>query len=93
MNDHDTSWNSVSKLQPLAVCQIYYMLNEMMQMMKLSAAEGKPLDVSGESEFMQAVKSKDGSKVWAVIDELMDTMKLNNPRVYSYIIEKIKSID
>lgn len=92
MNDHDTSWSSLGKLEPLAVCQIYYMLNDVMQMMKLSAAENKPLDVSGDSEFLQAVDGKDSVATWNIIDDLMDTLKATAPRVYNSIMQRIREL-
>lgn len=92
MADHDTSWASLGKLEPLAVCQMYYMLNEIMQMMKLSAAESKPLDVSGDSEFLKAVKEKDSAAVWAIVDDLMDTLRVTAPRVYTSVLRKVKEL-
>ena len=92
VSDHDTSWASLNKLEPLAVCQIYYILQEMMHMMKLSAAESQPIDVSGESEFLLAVKEKDSAVVWPILDDLMDTIRVTAPRAYSNVMRKIKSI-
>ena len=45
----------------------------------------------GESEFLQAVKGKDPSSVWKIIDDLMDTLKMVNPRVFDGVMRKIKS--
>ena len=92
MADHDTSWASLGKLEPLAIAQMYYMLNEMMQLMKLSAAENKPLDVSGDSEFLKAVKEKDSAAVWAILDDLMDTVRVTAPRAYDAVMRRIKEI-
>lgn len=92
MSDHDTSWASLGKLEPLAVIQIYYMLSEIMQMMKLSAAESKPLDVSGDSEFLQVVNEKDSAAVWNIIDDLMDTIRVTAPRAYDSVIRRVKEI-
>lgn len=51
-----------------------------------------PLDISGDSEFLLSVGGKDSVAVWEIMDELMDTMRVNNPRAYNYILEKIKNI-
>lgn len=56
-------------------------------------AQPTPLDISGESELLQAVSGRDSVKVWAIIDDLMDTLHTVNPRVYSHVMEKILSID
>lgn len=92
MADHDTSWASLGKLEPLAVCQIYYMLQDICGMMKLSAAESKPLDVSGESEFLQAVNGRDSAQVWAIMDDLMDTVRVTAPRAYKSVMVRIRAI-
>lgn len=55
-----------------------------------------PLDTSGtigdygESDFLQAVKGKDPAEVWAVMDELMETLLLVNHRVYDGVMRKIR---
>ena len=92
MSDHDTSWASLNKLEPLAVCQLYYMVNEIMQTMKLASAEGKPIDVSGESDFMQAIDGKDSAAVWAIMDDLMDTIRATAPKAYETVLRKIKEL-
>ena len=92
MSDHDTSWTSISKLEPLAVLQIYYLVSEMAQLMKLSSAENTPIDVSGDSEFLKAVKDKNSAAVWAILDDLLDTLKATAPRVYESVLRKIKEL-
>lgn len=92
VNDHDTSWASLGKLEPLAVCQIYYMLNEVMQMMKLSAAESKPIDVTGDSEFLKAVDGKDSVAVFTIMDDLMDTIRATAPRAYDSIMRRLRDL-
>ena len=43
----------------------------------------------GRSEFMQAVQGKNPDAVWQVIDELMDTIQLLNPKLYESVMRKI----
>lgn len=45
----------------------------------------------GSSDFLQAVAEKDSAAAWKVMDELMDTLKVVNGRVYES--EKGKSAD
>lgn len=92
MADHDTSWVSLGKLEPLAVLQIYYLVAEMAQLMKVSSAENTPIDVSGDSDFLKAVKDKNSAAVWAIIDDLMDTLKAVNPKAYNNIMIRINDI-
>lgn len=92
VDDHDTSWASLGKVEPLAVMRLCFMLQDVCSMMKLSAAENKPLDVSGDSEFLQAVKGKNAAAVWAILDDLMDTIKVTAPRAYETILRRIREI-
>ena len=43
----------------------------------------------GDSEFLQAVKGKRPADVWPIMDDLMDTLKVVNRRVYDGIMRKI----
>ena len=44
----------------------------------------------GDSDFLQAVKGKDPAAMWAIVDDLMDTLKMVNERVYNGVMRKIK---
>lgn len=44
----------------------------------------------GSSEFLQAINGKNPSKMWTVMDELMDTLLVVNKRVYDSIMRKIQ---
>jgi len=44
----------------------------------------------GDSEFFQAVMDKKADDVWMVIDELMETLKVMQPKLYQATIDKIK---
>lgn len=44
----------------------------------------------GRSDFLQAVAGKDSAAMWAVMDELMDTLKMVNGRVYDGIMRRIR---
>lgn len=43
----------------------------------------------GESEFLDLVSNREAEAIWAIIDELMDTLKIVNPRLYQSVIRKI----
>jgi len=45
----------------------------------------------GTSDFLQAVVGKDPAEVWAVMDELMDTLMMVNVRLYNSVLRKIQS--
>lgn len=53
------------------------------------------VDISGDygdSDFLQSVSGKNQQKIMAVMDELMDTLKVVNPRTYDSVMRKISAI-
>lgn len=44
----------------------------------------------GDSEFFQVVMDKKADDVWMIIDELMETLKVMQPKLYQATIDKIK---
>ena len=44
----------------------------------------------GDSDFLQAVKGRDETEIWEILDELMDTVLITNPRLYQGVMRKIK---
>ena len=45
----------------------------------------------GDSDFLRAVTGKDPSKVWPIMDELMDTVLLVKSSVYDSVMRKISA--
>lgn len=41
------------------------------------------------SEFLKAVEGKETQKVWAVLDELLSTIKIINPRLYDGVLRRL----
>lgn len=48
------------------------------------------IDNYGESEFLKAVTGRDTAEIMAIMDELMDTIHITNPRLYQGVLRKIK---
>ena len=48
--------------------------------------------VYGDSIFLQKVAEKDPQEVWSIIDELMDTLRVVNPKVYQNIMRRIEDL-
>ncbi len=46
----------------------------------------------GDSDFLLAVEGKDPSDAWAVMDELMNTLHVVNPRAYDSVMRKLGRI-
>lgn len=57
-----------------------------------SSATAETLDQYGDSDFLQAIAGKVPAAVWEIMDDLMDTLRAVNPRVYDRIMGKIKSL-
>lgn len=50
------------------------------------------LDLYGDSDFLWAAAGKDPSAAWTVMDELMDTLCVVNPRAYKSVMWKSSKI-
>ena len=46
--------------------------------------------LSSGSEFMRACEKADAVRVWQVLDELMETLKMLQPKLYQATIDKIQ---
>ena len=57
-----------------------------------SYASGHTVSYSGESEFAQLVSGKDETEVMKIMDELMQTIQVINPRLYASVIRKCTNL-
>lgn len=55
-------------------------------------AEPERIGRYGNTEFYQAIDGKSPAETWKIIDELMDTLRVVNKRVYDSIIAKINRL-
>lgn len=53
------------------------------------SAAPAPVEVFGDSDFLRAVSAVEPSVAWAVMDELMDSLKVVNERVYNSVMRKL----
>lgn len=44
----------------------------------------------GDSDFLRAVSGLDQGRAWTVMDELMDTLRVVNSRVYDSVMRKLQ---
>lgn len=82
LEDKDTTYATCEKLADL------YIVRDHMTGLR----RGEPLEVYGESEFLWAVDGKDSAEVWSIMDELMNTLSVVNPKAYNSVMEKIKGL-
>ena len=50
------------------------------------------IETSGDSEFLKAVDGRKADKVWKLMDELVEAVKILHPRMYSTFIDKIQDL-
>lgn len=55
-----------------------------------SAGQPPTSGVYGDSEFLQAVSNTDPAEAWSVMDELMDSLKVINERLYNCVMRKLR---
>lgn len=46
----------------------------------------------GDSDFLKSVKGKNTAEVMAVMDELMDTIYIINPRLYDGVLHQLNNV-
>lgn len=57
------------------------------------AAQPTPLTVDPDSEFLRIVDGKDSVAVFAIMDDLMDTIRATAPRAYDNVMRRLREID
>ena len=50
------------------------------------------IETTGDSEFLKAVDGRKSDKVWKLMDELVEAVKILHPRMYTTFIEKIQGL-
>ena len=52
----------------------------------------KYIETNGDSEFLKAVDGRKADKVWKLIDELVEAVKILHPRMYTTFIDKLQDL-
>ena len=50
------------------------------------------VETNGDSEFLKAVDGRKAERVWKLIDELVEAVKILHPRMYSTFIDKVQDL-
>ena len=50
------------------------------------------IETTGDSEFLRAVDGRKADKVWKLIDELVEAVKIRHPRMYTTFIDKVQDL-
>lgn len=59
---------------------------------KQQASQPTPLSVDPSSDFLQAVNGKDSVAIFAIMDDLMDTVRVTAPRAYDSVMRRVREI-
>lgn len=54
------------------------------------SADPAGIDLQSDSEFAEVVRGRDPAGVWEIIDELMQTLSVVNPRLYASVMRKLE---
>lgn len=57
-----------------------------------AAPESASTDRYGDSEFLREIEGRDQEDVFRIMDDLMDTLQVANPRVYNGVMRKIRAL-
>lgn len=100
LETEESSWNNYEKLAALYIIQ-----NQQKKMPESTAASvmysaaaapsvmaSADVEEYGDTDFLRAVAGKDPAKAWIVVDELMDTLRIVNERVYNSVMRKIQAL-
>ena len=50
------------------------------------------VETNGDSEFLKAVDGKKSERLWKLMDELVEAVKILHPRMYSTFIDKVQDL-
>ena len=50
------------------------------------------IETNGGSDFLKAVDGRKAEKVWKLMDELVEAVKILHPRMYTTFIDKIQDL-
>ena len=50
------------------------------------------IETNGDSEFLKTVDGRKADKVWKLIDELVEAVKILHPRMYTTFIDKVQDL-
>lgn len=94
LENEESSESRYSFLAALYTCRKEMLGEDRTQIATYSRASGpvETLSLYGDSEFLQAVDGKDPADAWKVMDELMDTLRVVNSRVYESVMRKMRQL-
>jgi hypothetical protein len=50
------------------------------------------VETNGDSEFLKVVNGRKAERVWKLMDELVEAVKILHPRMYTTFIDKVQDL-
>ena len=50
------------------------------------------VEINGDSEFLKVVNGRKAERVWPLINELVEAVKILHPRMYTTFIDKVQDL-
>lgn len=54
------------------------------------SGDGPAVGDYGDSDFLRAIAGKDPAEVWPIMDEMMETLRMLNERLYNNVMRRIR---
>lgn len=96
LETEDSSWANYEKLAALYTIRAHQNgAVNMAQITEYSAASApvalraETVGDCGDSDFLQTVAACSPAKAWSIMDELMSTLQVVNPRAYNSVMRKL----
>lgn len=85
LETEESSWTNYERLAVL------YAIRDQQSGSRDRAPAPVSVETYGDSDFLRAVADVPPDKAWDIMDELMDSLKIVNERVYNSVMRKLGS--
>lgn len=73
----------------ITICNYLYGTPYESQYSERSQPLGKTIEVNGETDFLRTINGRDAEKVFKIIDEMAEVVRVLHPRVYDSVMDKL----
>lgn len=94
IEEHEKSVNSLQGCENLSALYTVYdhLYGRPVEYANIHTETETIIEADGDSEFLQSVNGKDAGKMWKIMSELMESVKLIQPHLYDAVMRKINEI-
>ncbi len=94
INDCEKNLNSLQGCEKLSALYTVYdhLYGEPVMYENVHVTAETVIKTGKDNEFFKVVDGKEAGKIWDIIDELMESVRLIQPRLYEAVIKKIKNL-